>query len=264
MDLSRELPAVDQLRNLDAVFHLAGIAHTRGKPEQYERLNHRVTVDLAHRAERAGVGCFVFLSSVRAMGTGQDDTARNESQNAPPDSPYGLSKWHAECDLRDRFADSSMAIYILRPPLVYGPGAVGNLDVLQRAVSWHLPRPPNGGARSMVAAQDLVELMCALARNPAPGPHTWIVTDGKCYTLVDIYEALRCAAGRGVGKAWLPAGLWYAAVKFFDVLRRSGRESLYQRLFGSDLYDNSALLAATDWRPRYSLHQVINLDAGVQ
>lgn len=257
MDLSRELPAPELLQSFDAVFHLAGIAHMRAAPEAYERLNYRAAVDLARRCEQSGVSCFVFLSSVRAMGFAAGEAPRAERDTSSPDSAYGLSKWQAECELRSEFAKSEMAVYILRPALVYGAGVGGNLQSLRRAVACGLPRPPEGGSRSMISAQDLVQLMCLLAREPQAGSHTWIVTDGQRYTLDHIYDVMRRSSGKGPGSAWLPGGVWRASVGLVDRLRRGAGQTLQERLFGTDLYDNSAVLAATPWRPRLTLEQVM-------
>lgn len=258
LDLSRELPAIEQLRGVDAVFHLAGIAHQRAAPEDYDDLNHRAVAALARRAEQAGVRCFIYLSSVRAMGPAKGPGPRNEGELSPPDSPYGQSKWQAECDLVREFSSSDMGVYILRPPLVYGSGVGGNLETLRRAMAYGMPRPPAEGARSMIGVQDLADLMCALAAAPRPGVHTWIVSDGERYTLRDIYDALRTAAGKGPGLAWLPAPAWHALLALADILHGGAGQPLGQRLFGTDLYDNSALLAATGWRPRQTLYTIFD------
>ncbi|MEP1596703.1 MAG: NAD-dependent epimerase/dehydratase family protein, partial [Halieaceae bacterium] len=115
------------LAGVDTVFHLAGIAHTRAAATDYERVNFQATVNLAAAARSAGVRCFVFLSSTKAMGPPGTGGVRSEADFALSDDPYGLSKWQAESALREAEQDGTMATVILRPALVYDHHAKGNL-----------------------------------------------------------------------------------------------------------------------------------------
>ncbi len=250
LDLARSMPDPQLLEGVEVVFHLAGIAHQQAEASAYGELNEVATLRLARLCAAAGVRCFVFLSSVKAMGPAAGEAERGEQDVTAPLDPYGLSKWRAENQLRTEFSDAAMAVVILRPALVYGPGAKGNLALLAKAVKAGLPRPPSLGGRSMVALDDLVELMCLLARDAAPGVHTWIASDGQCYTTRFIYDQLRLAAGKGTGLAWLPTVGWRLAAGLLDILRPGGGESMFDKLFATELYSNAALLASTSWRPR--------------
>jgi UDP-glucose 4-epimerase len=128
VDLSTGLPSAEILAGVDVVFHLAGIAHRRASSRDYERVNHQATINLARSATEAGVGCFVFLSSVRAMGAAADALQRGEGDIQAPTDDYGRSKCLAERDLRQACAGGPMSLLILRPALVYGPGVKGNLQ----------------------------------------------------------------------------------------------------------------------------------------
>ena len=240
------------LEDIDVVYHLAGIAHQQAPAQQYEEVNYRATLALAEAAERAGVRLFVYLSSVKAMGPASGGDSRREDEVASPSEPYGLSKWQAECALRERFANSAMAVVILRPALVYGPCARGNLQWLLRAVRCGFPAPPEGGARSMVGVEDLAQLLLLLPQVVGEGVHTWIVTDGEAYTTRQIYQLLCEALGRS-GGGQLPAWCWRLFATVLDLLKREQRGSSYGKLFGAERYDNQALLRATGWQPRQTL-----------
>jgi nucleoside-diphosphate-sugar epimerase len=240
---------VGSLAGVDTVFHLAGIAHQSADAPRYRELNYLATLRLARLAAVAGVRCFVFLSSIKAMGHAPDAGERCEEECVLPTDPYGLSKWQAECALREEFGTGAMAVRILRPALVYGPGVKGNLHSLAKAVKLGLPRPPQEGGRSMVALQDLLESIVLVAAHAAPGVQTWIVSDGQSYSTRDVYDLLRRANGKGRGLAWLPDRGWRLGAALLDRLTHRDPGSTYQKLFGTDLYSNRALLAATDWRP---------------
>ncbi|MFU8762932.1 MAG: NAD-dependent epimerase/dehydratase family protein [Haliea sp.] len=253
VDFRQDTIAGPLLEGIDVVYHLAGIAHQRAPAQQYEVVNHRATIALAEAAERAGVRLFVYLSSIKAMGPASGGGSRREDEVAPPADPYGLSKWQAECALRERFAGSAMAVVILRPALVYGPRAQGNLQWLLRAVRCGFPAPPEGGARSMVGIEDLVQLLLLLSRVVAEGVHTWIVTDGEAYTTRQVYQLLCEALGRSGGGQQLPAWCWRLFATALDVLKREPRGSSYGKLFGAERYDNQALVRATGWQPCQTL-----------
>ena len=237
------------LRGVSVVFHLAGVAHQRADASAYERLNHRATLRLARLAAAQGVQCFVFLSSVKAMGPALGPQRRAETDCTAPVDAYGLSKWQAECDLRREFAGGPMSIVILRPALVYGPRARGNLQLLARGVRWGMPRPPGEGSRSMIALQDLVALMCDVAQHPPTGVKTWIVCDDDGYSTRYLYDLLRTADGRGRGLAWLPRWAWRLAANLLDQLGGRSGEATFDKLFGTELYDNSAVSMAMNWHP---------------
>ncbi len=239
MDLTREQPAAAQLVGVDTVFHLAGIAHQRAAESDYEALNVRATRALAESARAAGVGCFVFLSSVKAEHR---------------EGAYGSSKARAEQALADCLRDSDTRLVVIRPALVYGRGVRGNLASLRRAVAAGLPRPPAEGGRSMIALPDLVDLLLDIARDPPPDQTLWTVTDGEVYSTQRLYDAVRAAYGGRPRRPW-PLGLWRAACAVLDL--RGAHPSWYQRLFGTEVYDGSAVLAARNWRPRRRFEDLV-------
>lgn len=256
LDLAIGMPRPELLEGVDVVYHLAGIAHQKAQASAYRALNELATLQLARRSAAAGVRCFVFLSSVKAMGPATDDKERSEGDCNAPADPYGWSKWSAENALLAEFSAGPMAVVILRPALVYGAAARGNLALLARGVRAGLPRPPLLGARSMVALADLVDLLCIVAEQARPGVQTWIATDGEHYSTRFIYDQLRLAAGKDAGTAWLPTVGWRLAAALLDLLAAGAGDSTFDKLFGTELYSNRAVQAATRWRPRIRLQDV--------
>jgi nucleoside-diphosphate-sugar epimerase len=257
MNLAEQYPDNDLLSGVDVFFHLAGIAHQRAQESAYTAVNYEATLRLARLASSAGVGCFVFLSSVKAMGACQSPYMRTESGCTLPVDAYGLSKWRAECALRDEFSNDRMSVVIVRPALVYGAEARGNLQSLATGVRWGLPRPPQLGRRSMIALDDLVELLCVIALNPPAGVQTWIACGADAYSTREIYDLLRAGLGKGRGRAWLPRWAWHFGSRLVDIIAGRGGEPTYEKLFGTALYSNAAVLKDTGWQPRIRLEQVI-------
>ena len=106
------------LSGVDAVVHLAGIAHAGPgiAEERYDRVNHHATAALAAAARDAGVRRVVFVSSIRAQtGPAAGDVVSERDAPHPTDA-YGRSKLAAERAV----AQSGVPFTILRPVLVYG------------------------------------------------------------------------------------------------------------------------------------------------
>ncbi len=253
IDLEKQTVTAGLLERVDVVFHLAGIAHQQAKASSYTQVNHLATLALAKAAAAAGVKCFIYLSSVKAMGPAMGEAVRGENECAPPVSAYGISKLQAEEALREAFAHSEMSVVILRPALVYGAGVKGNLQSMRKAVRAGMPRPPELGGRSMVAVQDLVELMLLIAADPPGGVRTWIVCDGCRYSSRRIYELFRCADGKGKGMSWLPLLGWRLAAYLADGLYNRGADSTFLKLFGTELYSSAALRQDIPWTPQLQL-----------
>lgn len=257
VDLAENDPDEDLLQGVDVVFHLAGIAHQQAPDSAYEALNYRATVRLARLASAAGARCFIFLSSVKAMGLPESVHMRSERECTLPVEPYGMSKLKAERALQQAFSKDEMSMVILRPTLVYGADFKGNLRALSRGIRWGLPRPPEGGARSMIALEDLVSLLCVIGECPPKGVHVWIASGAKSYSTQAIYDLMRKANGKGRGVGWLPQWGWWIGALVLDIASGRRDASTYAKLFGTELYSNASVLADTDWRPQATLEQVI-------
>lgn len=209
----------DVLCGVDCVFHLAGIAHQRASPADYQSVNVEATRALAQAALAAGVPRFVFMSSVKARAA----------------SPYGVSKARAEALLQALSRNTEMDLAILRPALVYGAEARGHLAWLRRWVQLRLPELPQGGERSMISCDDLVQLCLLLLRCERKGVLELVVTDGERYSLRRLQHALAAALGRTPLRPAPPQFCWRLAARAVDALRGEAAGSLWGRVQDDDL-----------------------------
>lgn len=148
------------LSGYDAVFHVAGIAHQKETAENrdlYYRVNRDLALELAKKAKEAGVGHFVFMSSMSVYGMDQGVITPETKPN--PTSHYGRSKLEAERGL-EQLADSSFAVAILRPPMVYGKNCRGNFQLMRKLVLKSPVFPALENRRSMISIGNL----CAFVR----------------------------------------------------------------------------------------------------
>ncbi|MEM1188626.1 MAG: NAD-dependent epimerase/dehydratase family protein [Pseudomonadota bacterium] len=242
------------LQGVDCVFHLAAIAHQGAGAVAYRRVNVDASLALARRALEAGVARFVFFSSVKAA------LARSP---AAEELDYAASKALAEEQLAVLCREASMRLVIVRPALVYGGSEKGNLMLLDRWVRWHLPRPPVGGARSLIARSDVVDLALRLLDSTEEEtPSTVVLSDGEAYTTRRLHLALCRALDR---HPWFPSPplfAWRAACGLVDALRRAPRGASWRRLAGEELYSSKGL-KQLGFVPRHSFESALGLGNGL-
>jgi UDP-glucose 4-epimerase len=230
------------LDGLDAVVHLAGIAHTgQGVPEaRYDLVNRQGSAALAGAAARAGVGRFVFVSSIRAQSGPVAAEPLTEADEPRPTDAYGRSKLAAEADIRA----AGIASTILRPVAMYGPGLKGNFDALARLAQLHLPLPFASlrNRRSLLNVEAMADAILFVLRTPETSGQTFIVADASPVTPAEILAAMRAGAGRA------PLLFPVPPAAFSLVAKAIGRTDLWDRL-GGELIASPARLVAAGWRP---------------
>ncbi|WOJ94863.1 NAD-dependent epimerase/dehydratase family protein [Congregibacter variabilis] len=228
------------LEGIDLVFHLAGIAHQRADVAAYQNVNVDAPLALAEQALAAGVKRFVFVSSVKAQAAQYDEHGAlipvSESRN-----PYAQSKALAEQGLQEICRNSSLELFIVRPALVYSEHALGHLRWLRRWAAWHLPTPPAGGGRSMIALDDLVRLLTMLVAQPVHAPSVITVTDNESYSTVRLHAAFCKAMGR---RPWLPSPpvvVWRSFCSLWDMMRNDELGATWARMAADERYLSSGL-----------------------
>src|SRR5690606_7756854 len=148
----------------------------RGKRAPGERFDlDPVEAPLARAGEAAGVRRFVFLSSVRAQSGASAGTVLSEADPAVPTDAYGRSKLAAEEGLVSICADW----VALRPVLVVGQGAKGNMAALLQLAGIPLPLPFAAltARRSLLSIENLAAAVRATIDTPDRLNRAFIVAD---------------------------------------------------------------------------------------
>lgn len=135
-DLSESVPELGG--RFDVVVHAAALAHPDRKtqPDDFLEVNVGGTKRLCQALERTGVpDAFVFVSTVAVYGC--DDGAVGVDESWPLDGriPYAVSKIEAETFLRQWCSDHDVRLAILRPSLLIGPDAPGNMGRMVCGIS---------------------------------------------------------------------------------------------------------------------------------
>ncbi|NNJ91934.1 MAG: NAD-dependent epimerase/dehydratase family protein [Gammaproteobacteria bacterium] len=237
---------------VENVYHLAGNAHDisgEQAAEIYQRVNVDATIELASKAAKHGVKSFVFVSSVKAGGLPLKGQCASEKDQSEPDGVYGQSKRQAELALLDLNEKTEMQVSIIRPALVYGPGAKGNLQMMLNAISKRLlpPLPDTGNRRSMIYIDDLIMAMKLIASHHAAKGEIFIATDGRQYSTREIYDAICLALGKKV-----PG--WSIPKLLFDVLGLLSTKISYKtdKILGDECY-SSEKLNSLGFKPEHTI-----------
>jgi len=254
------LPTTDwglALQGIDAVVHCAARVHVMHDDamdplQVYREVNVNGTLNLALQAAQAGIGRFVFVSSIKVNGEATRLGRPFTADDVPsPLDPYGVSKLEAEQGLRDIEAQTGMEVVIVRPPLVYGPGVKANFAYMMRWVARGIPLPLGAihNARSMVALDNLVDLLVACLQNPAAAGHTFLVSDGQDVSTTELLRRTAQAMGKKAFLLSVPAFVLELGATLL------GKRAVAQRLCGSLQVDIDKTRHLLGWNPPLTLDQ---------
>lgn len=254
------LPTTDwslALQDVDAVVHCAARVHVMKDDatdplQAYREVNVNGTLNLARQAAQAGVGRFVFVSSIKVNGEATQPGEPFFVDDVPaPLDPYGLSKLEAEQGLREIEAQTGMEVVIVRPPLVYGPGVKANFASMMRWVARGMPLPLGAihNARSMVALDNLVDLLVTCLKHPAAAGQTFLVSDGEDVSTTELLRRTANAMGKKAFLLPVPASVLEWGAAMLD------KRDVAQRLCGSLQVDMTKTRRLLGWNPPLTLDQ---------
>ena len=245
------------VKGCDAVVHAAGRVHimhdTSFNPlVEFRRVNVHGTLNLARQAAVAGVKRFIFLSSVKVNGEfTQPGHPFSENDIPAPQDPYGISKYEAEEGLRQLAKETGMAVTIIRPPLVYGPGVKGNFQSILRWVGSGIPLPFGAinNKRSFIALDNLVDFIMACIVHPKAANQTFLIADNEDLSITKLLQCVGLALGK-------PARLFPVSERLLNYgAILVGKKEMGQRLCGSLQVDFSKARELLGWTPPVSLDE---------
>lgn len=234
------------------VVHLAARVHVMNdkSPDplaEFRRVNVEGTAALARQAAAAGVRRFVFLSSVKVNGEFTEAVQPFTADDEPaPEDPYGVSKYEAEKLLQKIAAETGMEVVIIRSPLVYGPGVKANFESMMRWLARGVPLPlaaVTENRRSLLALDNLVDLIVTCLNHPAAANQTFLVSDGEDLSTAELLKRMGAAMGQTVRLFYMPPALLRLGA---TVLNKPG---IYQRLCGSLRLDITKTKHVLEWSP---------------
>ncbi len=207
-NIATSVPHISE--NFDIVFHAAGKAHSVPKSEEDKQaffdVNYQGTVNLCKALEKGHLPkCFIFVSTVAVYGV---DFGENITEAHPLNgtTPYALSKIKAEQYLTDWCLKNNVKLGIIRPSLIAGANAPGNLGAMVEGIKTgkYLSIGLGNARKSVLMVNDIATLV------------TILVEKGGVYNVCDdtqpTFRDLEMIISKQLGKK-LPKSIPYFVAK---------------------------------------------------
>lgn len=246
-----------------SVVHLAARVHVMKDRAtdplaEFRRVNVDGTENLARQAAKAGVRRFIYLSSIKVNGEstppGRPFTADATPQ---PIDAYGISKAEAELRLRKVAEETGLEVVIIRPVLVYGPGVKANFLSMMCWLQKGIPLPLGAvnNVRSLLAVDNLVDLIIVCLDHPAAANEVFLASDGEDMSMPELLRRTATALGTKARLLPVPPILMEAAAALV------GKTDVVQRLCGSLQVDIGKTRRLLGWSPPVSVDAALRQTA---
>lgn len=249
-NLAKSVPELTE--HYDLVLHAAGKAHVVPKTEAEKQLffdiNYTGTVNLCKSLEKVGVPrALVFISTVAVYGCDFGDMI-TERHPLAGETPYAKSKRMAEEYLTEWCKNHSVVLGILRPSLLAGKNAPGNLGAMVNGVKKGFYMNIAGGKviKSILMAEDIANLLPLVAEK------------GGIYNVCDTRQpsfgeiSMEVARQLGKGKPLnIPYWMAWCMAKVGDLLGAKAPINSYklEKMTQSLTFSNEKARKELGWEP---------------
>ncbi len=225
-----DLKAVDDsTRNMDGVFHLAGVVgYSKAQRQEMERVNVGGTRNIIDAMTKNKVPKLLHFSSVVAIGSSFTPESMNEESQFNLhhlNLGYFETKLKAEQEVKTAYTQGKFDTVIVNPSTIYGYGDAtkGSRKFQVKAAQGKLPAYPPGGV-NVIAIEDVCQ--CTFnAWNIGRSGERYILSGENLY-LKDLFEIIAKEAGVKPPAFALNKGFLLAAGKVGDVLEKYNRKGL--------------------------------------
>lgn len=245
----------DALKDVDAIVHLAARVHMMHDQAvdpllEFRRVNVEGTKSLAEAAAKAGIRRFILMSSIKVNGESSDVPFTESDQPKPLDA-YGVSKWEAECIVRDIGQASGFDFTILRAPLIYGPGVKGNFLSLLKLARSSLPLPFGGvhNQRSLLYVGNLIDFILQCMEHPNAANELFLISDGTDLSTSDLLREIRKAMQKSSRLFSVSPSILYMLGRIVN------KAAIMERLCGSLRVDSSKARKRLAWEPPFTISE---------
>lgn len=249
-NLAKETPKLD--KHYDIVLHACGKAHvvpkTEAEKQAFFDVNFTGTVNLCDALEEVGVPkAIVFISTVAVYGCEYGDLITEEH---PLDgkTPYAKSKIMAEEYLTEWCKKNNVVLGILRPSLLAGKDAPGNLGAMVNGVRKGFYMNIAGGkvVKSILMAEDIARILPSLVEKGG--------TYNVCDTRQPSFGELSISVAKQLGKGKpmnIPYWMAWCMAKVGDLLGSKAPINSYklEKMTKSLTFSNEKARKELGWEP---------------
>ena len=259
-DISSKINWKNHLIGFDCIIHCAGKADALNKKNElnlYRSINTEGTRNLAEQAAQAGVKRLIFLSSIKVYGERLDKNNKKKvftSFDTPyPNDSYSVSKLEAEKVLWEISSRTKLEVVVIRLPLVYGPGAKGNIMRLIKLINCGIPLPLSTvkNQRSLIGIDNLSNLLIRCIEHPDAKGKTFLVSDNEDLSTPTLLRHIGFAINNPARLFPFPIFL----LRFFSLI--FGKKKEVSRLLDNCQVDSSYVCDTLKWIPPTSVKEGI-------
>ena len=249
-NLAKDVPELPE--PYDVVLHACGKAHvvpkTEAEKQSFYDVNYQGTVNLCAALEKVGVPkALIFISTVAVYGCEYGELITEEH---PLDgiSPYADSKIKAEKYLTEWCTKHDVKLGILRPSLLAGKNAPGNLGAMVNGIKKGYYMNIAGGKviKSILMAEDIAHLVPLVAEKGG----VYNVCDTRQPSFGEISESVAKQLGKGKPLN-IPYGLAWCMAKVGDLLGSKAPINSYklEKMTKSLTFSNEKARRELGWEP---------------
>lgn len=249
-NLANEVPELSE--HYDVVLHACGKAHvvpkTEAEKQAFFDVNYQGTVNLCSALEKVGVPkALIFISTVAVYGC---DFGELITEEHPLDGeiPYAKSKILAEGYLTQWCKEHNVVLGILRPSLLAGKGAPGNLGAMVNGIRKGFYMNIAGGkvVKSILMAEDIANILPKLEEKGG--------VYNVCDTRQPSFGELSLSVARQLGKRKplsIPYWMAWCMAKVGDLLGNKAPINSYklEKMTKSLTFSNEKARKELSWEP---------------
>lgn len=233
--------------SIDVILHCAALVHQKVENpyERYYEVNIEYPIKLAKLAKNHGVTQFVFISTIAVYGDEKEKL--DENTICKPITLYGKSKLEAEKELLN-LNDDSFVVSIIRPPMIYGKDAPGNIDSLIKLIK-KLPLLPLGrieNKRNFIYIQNLCNMIDEIITQKQNG--IFLASDDEPLSTTRLIELI----AKNLNKK-----IYLIKIPFFETFLKMVKPSFHKRLYGNLEVDNTLTKEKLNLKNPYSVENGI-------
>ena len=259
-NLAEEVPVFPE--RYDVVLHACGKAHvvpkTDAEKQAFYDVNYKGTVHLCDALEKVGAPkAIIFISTVAVYGCEYGELI-TEEHPLNGDSPYAKSKIMAEEYLEKWCTKNGVKLGILRPSLLAGKNAPGNLGAMVNGIRKGFYMNIAGGTviKSILMAEDIAHLVPKLEEKGG--------VYNVCDTRQPSFGEISMSVAKQLGKhkpISIPYWMAWCMAKVGDLLGNKAPINSYklEKMTKSLTFSNEKARQELDWEPLDVLtHYVIS------
>ena len=242
----------------DVLIHLAGRAHVMNEESSnpakaFFEANCSYATSVAKKAHAAGVKRFVYVSSVGVYGLSSTPEIITEESPVAPVELYAESKLEGERQLQLLSEELGFELVIVRPALVYGFDAPGNVERVLKFLSRNkvVPFSTDRNQRTFLSVDNLVAFLALVARHPRAKGQIFNIADVEKLSTYKFYRELAYGMRSKALFPKLPRILWKL---FLFTLRR---RKIYQQLFEDLSLSTSKACSILGWQQPFAAQNAL-------